>query len=58
MGMEQSLKWKIGQNRNYNGMESQKQGKWNRKAKNLGNRKGSGAWEKMEQKHGKRKYGI
>ena len=32
--------------------------KMERKGKNLRNRKGSGVWEKTEQKHGKRKYGI
>ena len=45
---EQKLEW--------NGKSEAREMEW--KGKDLGNGKGSGACEKMEQKHGKRKYGI
>ena len=46
--VEQKLEW----NRKSKTREMEQKGK------NLRNGKGSGAWEKMEWKHRKRKYGI
>ena len=50
--MKNRAEWKLEWNRKSEARETE----W--KGKNLGNGKGSGACEKMEQKHGKRKYGI
>ena len=50
--MENRAEWKL----EWNGKSEAREMEW--KGKNLGNGKGSRAWEKMEQKHRKRKYGI